>query len=157
MKALCCPLKWWVHLEGGGSDHVTCFFAFAKTGMWLFLNQHSYLKPLLTHSGPPLTTTLPACCGPIARCLTSPQAYEVSWFYRKPKYFMKLNLSALWLHHWFVFALLAFKVIKPVRGNISLFCPARKYIQIHREIYRCNSQSLKHHLKTDLGYYLICQ
>ncbi|GAB1302797.1 Sodium/hydrogen exchanger [Apodemus speciosus] len=35
-----------------------------------------YLKPLLTHSGPPLTTTLPACCGPIARCLTSPQAYE---------------------------------------------------------------------------------
>lgn len=38
----------------------------------------SYLKPLLTHSGPPLTTTLPGCCGPIARCLTSPQAYEVS-------------------------------------------------------------------------------
>nr|XP_013798461.1 PREDICTED: sodium/hydrogen exchanger 6 [Apteryx mantelli mantelli] len=36
----------------------------------------SYLKPLLTHSGPPLTTTLPACCGPLARCLTSPQAYE---------------------------------------------------------------------------------
>uniref|UniRef100_A0A663FIJ9 Sodium/hydrogen exchanger n=1 Tax=Aquila chrysaetos chrysaetos TaxID=223781 RepID=A0A663FIJ9_AQUCH len=35
-----------------------------------------YLKPLLTHSGPPLTTTLPGCCGPIARCLTSPQAYE---------------------------------------------------------------------------------
>lgn len=38
----------------------------------------SYLKPLLTHSGPPLTTTLPGCCGPVARCLTSPQAYEVS-------------------------------------------------------------------------------
>ncbi|CAF89215.1 unnamed protein product, partial [Tetraodon nigroviridis] len=36
----------------------------------------SYLKPLLTHSGPPLTATLPACCGPLARCLTSPQAYE---------------------------------------------------------------------------------
>uniref|UniRef100_A0A8C0RQQ4 Uncharacterized protein n=1 Tax=Canis lupus familiaris TaxID=9615 RepID=A0A8C0RQQ4_CANLF len=63
-------------LTGIMCDHVTCFFAFAKTGMWLFLNQHSYLKPLLTHSGPPLTTTLPACCGPIARCLTSPQAYE---------------------------------------------------------------------------------
>ncbi|KAB0404526.1 hypothetical protein E2I00_013187 [Balaenoptera physalus] len=44
--------------------------------MKLFLNWHSYLKPLLTHSGPPLTTTLPACCGPVARCLTSPQAYE---------------------------------------------------------------------------------
>ncbi|KAM9728592.1 sodium/hydrogen exchanger 6-like isoform 2-T2 [Menidia menidia] len=37
---------------------------------------HNYLKPLLTHTGPPLTATLPACCGPLARCLTSPQAYE---------------------------------------------------------------------------------
>ncbi|XP_077141423.1 sodium/hydrogen exchanger 6 [Ranitomeya variabilis] len=37
---------------------------------------HNYLKPLLTHSGPPLSSTLPNCCGPIARCLTSPQAYE---------------------------------------------------------------------------------
>uniref|UniRef100_A0A667Z0D1 Solute carrier family 9 member 6b n=1 Tax=Myripristis murdjan TaxID=586833 RepID=A0A667Z0D1_9TELE len=37
---------------------------------------HNYLKPLLTHSGPPLTATLPACCGLLARCLTSPQAYE---------------------------------------------------------------------------------
>ncbi|XP_042638930.1 sodium/hydrogen exchanger 6 [Orycteropus afer afer] len=47
---------------------------------WLFRMwynfDHNYLKPLLTHSGPPLTTTLPTCCGPIARCLTSPQAYE---------------------------------------------------------------------------------
>uniref|UniRef100_A0A667YT82 Sodium/hydrogen exchanger n=1 Tax=Myripristis murdjan TaxID=586833 RepID=A0A667YT82_9TELE len=38
---------------------------------------HNYLKPLLTHSGPPLTATLPACCGLLARCLTSPQAYEL--------------------------------------------------------------------------------
>ncbi|XP_033955354.1 sodium/hydrogen exchanger 6-like [Pseudochaenichthys georgianus] len=37
---------------------------------------YNYLKPLLTHSGPPLSSTLPACCGPLARCLTSPQAYE---------------------------------------------------------------------------------
>ncbi|XP_041864313.1 sodium/hydrogen exchanger 6-like [Melanotaenia boesemani] len=37
---------------------------------------HNYLKPLLTHSGPPLTATLPSCCGPLAKCLTSPQAYE---------------------------------------------------------------------------------
>ncbi|XP_077199513.1 sodium/hydrogen exchanger 7 isoform X2 [Paroedura picta] len=37
---------------------------------------HNYLKPILTHSGPPLTTTLPSWCGLIARCLTSPQVYE---------------------------------------------------------------------------------
>uniref|UniRef100_A0A3B4CU56 Sodium/hydrogen exchanger n=1 Tax=Pygocentrus nattereri TaxID=42514 RepID=A0A3B4CU56_PYGNA len=47
---------------------------------WLFRLwynfDHNYLKPILTHSGPPLTATLPACCGPLARCLTSPQAYE---------------------------------------------------------------------------------
>ncbi|XP_058885445.1 sodium/hydrogen exchanger 7-like isoform X1 [Acipenser ruthenus] len=47
---------------------------------WLFRLwysfDHNYLKPILTHSGPPLTATLPGCCGPLARCLTSPQAFE---------------------------------------------------------------------------------
>lgn len=47
---------------------------------WLFRIwynfDHNYLKPILTHSGPPLTATLPACCSSLARCLTSPQAYE---------------------------------------------------------------------------------
>ncbi|XP_060690507.1 sodium/hydrogen exchanger 9-like [Hemiscyllium ocellatum] len=47
---------------------------------WLFRIwynfDHKYLKPALTHSGPPLTTTLPAWCGPIAKLLTSPQAYQ---------------------------------------------------------------------------------
>uniref|UniRef100_F7FHB5 Sodium/hydrogen exchanger n=1 Tax=Ornithorhynchus anatinus TaxID=9258 RepID=F7FHB5_ORNAN len=37
---------------------------------------HNYLKPILTHSGPPLTATLPSWCGLIARCLTSPRVYE---------------------------------------------------------------------------------
>ncbi|KAF7205033.1 transcript variant X3 [Nothobranchius furzeri] len=37
---------------------------------------HNYLKPILTHSGPPLTSTLPSYCGPLASCLTSPRVSE---------------------------------------------------------------------------------
>ncbi|NXF46932.1 SL9A9 protein, partial [Oceanites oceanicus] len=46
---------------------------------WLFRIwygfDHKYLKPILTHAGPPLTTTLPEWCNPVARLLTSPTAY----------------------------------------------------------------------------------
>ncbi|XP_039578170.1 sodium/hydrogen exchanger 9 isoform X5 [Passer montanus] len=46
---------------------------------WLFRIwygfDHKYLKPLLTHTGPPLTSTLPEWCDPVARLLTSPRAY----------------------------------------------------------------------------------
>ncbi|XP_064313736.1 sodium/hydrogen exchanger 9 [Phalacrocorax carbo] len=46
---------------------------------WLFRIwygfDHKYLKPILTHAGPPLTTTLPGWCNPLARLLTSPSAY----------------------------------------------------------------------------------
>ncbi|XP_060098290.1 sodium/hydrogen exchanger 9 [Heteronotia binoei] len=46
---------------------------------WLFRIwygfDHKYLKPILTHAGPPLTTTLPEWCNPVARLLTSPRAY----------------------------------------------------------------------------------
>nr|CAB3266349.1 sodium/hydrogen exchanger 6 [Phallusia mammillata] len=41
---------------------------------WYKFDQY-YLKPILTHSGPPLTNTMPRCCLPLAKCLTSPQAY----------------------------------------------------------------------------------
>ncbi|XP_019752341.1 sodium/hydrogen exchanger 7 isoform X1 [Hippocampus comes] len=43
--------------------------------MW-YTFDHNYLKPILTHSGPPLASTLPGYCGPLASCLTSPRAYE---------------------------------------------------------------------------------
>ncbi|NXN69476.1 SL9A9 protein, partial [Himantopus himantopus] len=46
---------------------------------WLFRIwygfDHKYLKPILTHAGPPLTMTLPEWCNPVARLLTSPSAY----------------------------------------------------------------------------------
>lgn len=106
----------------------------------LFLNQHSYLKPLLTHSGPPLTTTLPACCGPIARCLTSPQAYEVSWFHPEPQFFIKLNLnvSALWMGDCFfcfvLFCFACFYDIKSTSRNINICCSARNCTEISKFI-----------------------
>ncbi|KAM4771139.1 sodium/hydrogen exchanger 9 [Rhinophrynus dorsalis] len=42
--------------------------------MWYGFD-HKYLKPILTHSGPPLTSTMPEWCKPIAQLLTSPKAY----------------------------------------------------------------------------------
>ncbi|XP_053315215.1 sodium/hydrogen exchanger 9 [Spea bombifrons] len=46
---------------------------------WLFRIwygfDHKYLKPILTHTGPPLTSTFPQWCGPVAQLLTSPKAY----------------------------------------------------------------------------------
>ncbi|XP_053198383.1 sodium/hydrogen exchanger 9-like [Scomber japonicus] len=37
---------------------------------------YKYLKPLLTHSGPPLTNSLPQWCGVFARLLSSPHVHE---------------------------------------------------------------------------------
>uniref|UniRef100_A0AAY4EF98 Sodium/hydrogen exchanger n=1 Tax=Denticeps clupeoides TaxID=299321 RepID=A0AAY4EF98_9TELE len=81
------PMLSWLHIRVGvdpDQDMQQCGDkGQSKTkqeSAWLFrlwyTFDHNYLKPILTHSGPPLTTTLPACCGPLARCLTSPQAYE---------------------------------------------------------------------------------
>lgn len=89
------PMLSWLHIRVGvdpDQDLQPCGDSFqvlqgdgtqAKTkqeSAWLFrlwyTFDHNYLKPILTHSGPPLTSTLPACCGPLASCLTSPQAYE---------------------------------------------------------------------------------
>uniref|UniRef100_A0A4W4DNV6 Sodium/hydrogen exchanger n=1 Tax=Electrophorus electricus TaxID=8005 RepID=A0A4W4DNV6_ELEEL len=83
------PMLSWLHIRVGvdpDQDLQPCGENFqTKTkqeSAWLFrlwyTFDHNYLKPILTHSGPPLTTTLPACCSPLAHCLTSPQAYENS-------------------------------------------------------------------------------
>uniref|UniRef100_A0A8D0AW70 Sodium/hydrogen exchanger n=1 Tax=Sander lucioperca TaxID=283035 RepID=A0A8D0AW70_SANLU len=69
-----------VWICGGGCASVCMHLNTKHESAWPFRIwynfDHNYLKPLLTHSGPPLTATLPTCCGPLARCLTSPQAYE---------------------------------------------------------------------------------
>uniref|UniRef100_A0A7N9ARS6 Sodium/hydrogen exchanger n=1 Tax=Mastacembelus armatus TaxID=205130 RepID=A0A7N9ARS6_9TELE len=81
------PMLTWLHIRVGvepDQDLQPCGDSFqSKTkqeSAWLFrlwyTFDHNYLKPILTHSGPPLTSTLPSYCGPLASCLTSPQAYE---------------------------------------------------------------------------------
>uniref|UniRef100_A0A8C3WEM8 Sodium/hydrogen exchanger n=1 Tax=Catagonus wagneri TaxID=51154 RepID=A0A8C3WEM8_9CETA len=66
-------------LQGDGQDSARGNRT-KQESAWLFRLwysfDHNYLKPILTHSGPPLTTTLPAWCGLLARCLTSPQVYD---------------------------------------------------------------------------------
>ncbi|KAJ8376061.1 hypothetical protein SKAU_G00066410 [Synaphobranchus kaupii] len=46
-----------------------------KPGVWHNLDK-IYLRPALTHSGPPLTSTLPLWCEPLGKLLTSPQTYK---------------------------------------------------------------------------------
>uniref|UniRef100_A0A665VBN8 Sodium/hydrogen exchanger n=1 Tax=Echeneis naucrates TaxID=173247 RepID=A0A665VBN8_ECHNA len=80
------PMLSWLHIRVGvdpDQDLQPCGDRQSKTkqeSAWLFrlwyTFDHNYLKPTLTHSGPPLTSTLPSQCGPLASCLTSPQAYE---------------------------------------------------------------------------------
>uniref|UniRef100_A0A674NIE4 Sodium/hydrogen exchanger n=1 Tax=Takifugu rubripes TaxID=31033 RepID=A0A674NIE4_TAKRU len=79
------PMLSWLHIRVGVDldEELELGGAHGKTkqeSAWLFRMwytfDHNYLKPILTHSGPPLTSTLPAYCGPLASCLTSPQAYE---------------------------------------------------------------------------------
>ncbi|XP_036935109.1 sodium/hydrogen exchanger 9-like isoform X2 [Acanthopagrus latus] len=45
-------------------------------GLWHHLD-YKYLKPLLTHCGPPLSDSLPRCCGVFARLFGSPHVQEV--------------------------------------------------------------------------------
>ncbi|XP_077463077.1 sodium/hydrogen exchanger 7 [Stigmatopora argus] len=70
-------------LHGAGGQSRT-----KQESAWLFRMwytfDHNYLKPILTHSGPPLATTLPGYCGPLASCLTTPRAYENSEELRNP-------------------------------------------------------------------------
>uniref|UniRef100_A0A7N6AGD8 Sodium/hydrogen exchanger n=1 Tax=Anabas testudineus TaxID=64144 RepID=A0A7N6AGD8_ANATE len=69
-----------VAFENGTDSYCSERRSTKQESAWLFRIwynfDHNYLKPILTHSGPPLTATLPPCCGPLARFLTSPQAFE---------------------------------------------------------------------------------
>lgn len=44
-----------------------------KSTSWQADTSYRYMKPLLTHSRPTLLETLPVCCNPIARLLTTTQ------------------------------------------------------------------------------------
>uniref|UniRef100_A0A7N5K9A8 Sodium/hydrogen exchanger n=1 Tax=Ailuropoda melanoleuca TaxID=9646 RepID=A0A7N5K9A8_AILME len=73
------PMLSWLNIRSDGPDSARGNRT-KQESAWLFRLwysfDHNYLKPILTHSGPPLTTTLPAWCGLLARCLTSPQVYD---------------------------------------------------------------------------------
>ncbi|XP_032114522.1 sodium/hydrogen exchanger 9 isoform X1 [Sapajus apella] len=63
------------HQEANNLDKNTSKADSARLFRMWYGFDHKYLKPILTHSGPPLTTTLPEWCGPISRLLTSSKAY----------------------------------------------------------------------------------
>uniref|UniRef100_A0A669CRA3 Sodium/hydrogen exchanger n=1 Tax=Oreochromis niloticus TaxID=8128 RepID=A0A669CRA3_ORENI len=77
------PMLSWLHIRLENQSDGPQAEGQSKTkqeSAWLFrlwyTFDHNYLKPILTHSGPPLTSTLPSYCGPLASCLTTPRAYE---------------------------------------------------------------------------------
>uniref|UniRef100_A0AAX7SKJ9 Cation/H+ exchanger transmembrane domain-containing protein n=1 Tax=Astatotilapia calliptera TaxID=8154 RepID=A0AAX7SKJ9_ASTCA len=52
-----------------------------EIGTFRMRMQNIYLKPMLTHCGPPLTESLPQCCGVFARVFSSPRVQEVRLFF----------------------------------------------------------------------------
>ncbi|XP_032886897.1 sodium/hydrogen exchanger 9 [Amblyraja radiata] len=66
-----------LHVSGDGMQVMNPTEAESAWMFRIWYNfDHKYLKPVLTHAGPPLTTTLPTWCGPIARLLTSSKAQD---------------------------------------------------------------------------------
>uniref|UniRef100_A0A669C8Q6 Sodium/hydrogen exchanger n=1 Tax=Oreochromis niloticus TaxID=8128 RepID=A0A669C8Q6_ORENI len=74
------PMLSWLHIRLENQSAAEGQSKTKQESAWLFrlwyTFDHNYLKPILTHSGPPLTSTLPSYCGPLASCLTTPRAYE---------------------------------------------------------------------------------
>ncbi|KAK2886547.1 hypothetical protein Q8A73_020493 [Channa argus] len=57
------------------SSEVSTGRPYTTPALWHRLD-YKYLKPMLTHSGPPLTHSLPQCCGAFARLFSSSHAQE---------------------------------------------------------------------------------
>uniref|UniRef100_A0A667YLK7 Sodium/hydrogen exchanger n=1 Tax=Myripristis murdjan TaxID=586833 RepID=A0A667YLK7_9TELE len=73
------PMLRWLDIRLGSAQGLTHIRGlYTNRGAWLerLWGGHRYLKPVLTHSGPPLTSSLPQCCGMLARLLSSPHVCE---------------------------------------------------------------------------------
>ena len=72
-------LNWRVNLQKGGyfrrrRPSVILFYS-----SMFFLTNTTYMKPIFTNYGQPLTETLPECCGPLARCLSRTPETKVQY------------------------------------------------------------------------------
>uniref|UniRef100_A0A3B4FDD2 Cation/H+ exchanger transmembrane domain-containing protein n=1 Tax=Pundamilia nyererei TaxID=303518 RepID=A0A3B4FDD2_9CICH len=62
-----------IQIVGCAKDLSSCLSICPSVSSSLVL----YLKPMLTHRGPPLTESLPQCCGVFARVFSSPRVQEL--------------------------------------------------------------------------------
>ena len=68
---------------------------------WVLFRRFFYLyfrfiKPLLTHARPPLTETLPQCCLPLAKLLTTDEQLQQVRMARKTTLFLTVNSLIAW-------------------------------------------------------------
>ena len=54
---------------------------------------HIFMKPILTHKGPPLTQSCPSWCHRVAQCFTTPEAYATSNDYNNEDQEVNKNIN----------------------------------------------------------------